>query len=238
MASGNNRRARFIRHTSGFLLIMAANGCATSGLLGPRQENIDPDTSVIAFSVDHGEVTEGDIWVRPKEIHLRYGDDLVIIALRSQDAKPQRILVAVPAQDILLDRFELDSGSGIFWRRYRTGLTQPIRLAQGEINYLGRLEIRDIWFEKFTDDSVERPIAVTLDFTNVLDDDLAAWSEDYALFRNRVPVDQVVGLWGGQGYLDLWIDRKIPRSSGARINRESEFREPMRGPQPTDKPPR
>jgi hypothetical protein len=238
MASGYDRCTHFNRTAGGFLLIMAVAGCASADRIDPRQESIDPNTSVIAFSVDHSEVAKGDIWVRPKEIHLRYNDELVIIPLKSKKARPQRILVEVPAQDILLDRFELDSGSGIFWRRYRTRRTQAIRLTQGEINYLGRLEISDIWFEKFADDAVERPIAVTLDFADALEDDLAAWAEDYALLRNRAPVEQVVGLWGGAGYMDLWIDRYVPRTSSLRRNRESGFREPMRGPVPGNEPQR
>jgi hypothetical protein len=68
---------------------------------------------------------------------------------------------------------------------------------------LGRIEIEDIKFEENADGSLGKPISVKLVFSDALEDDQFAWEQQYKLFQNRVPNQQVVGNWAGQDYLNL-----------------------------------
>jgi hypothetical protein len=109
----------------------------------------------------------------------------------------------VPAQAVSFTQFELVAGASIFSDHYVTGDVQVMDLKQGEITYLGRIEIEDIEFEENADGSLGEPIAVKLVFSDALEDDQFAWEQEYKLFQNRVPNQQVVRNWAGRDYLNL-----------------------------------
>ena len=108
-----------------------------------------------------------------------------------------------PAQAVSFTQLELVAGAGIFSDHYVTGDVQAMELTQGEIAYLGRIEIEDIKFEENADGSFGKPIAVKLVFSDAFEDDQFAWEQQDKLFQNRVPNQQVVGNWAGRDYLNL-----------------------------------
>lgn len=222
----------------GCLSILTA-GCAARGLVEPDETIINPDTGVIAFSVDTRKMTnDDDAWVRPKLLHLGYLDESVAIRLSDRNTGTQRILFEVPAQSVSFDAFELDSGTGIFWNRYRIESRQSIQLTPGEITYVGRIEIEELFYLNDADRARGKPIGVRLAFTDALEDDLAAWKEQYDLFRDAVPEESIVGDWSGSEYLDLWIRESSTTSSSTYRWRaiDSLASDPMRGPAPETMP--
>jgi hypothetical protein len=102
-----------------------------------------------------------------------------------------------------ISRLELVAGAGIFSKHYVTGDVQFVDLTEGEITYLGRIEIEDVEFKVKTDGSLGDPIGVKLVFVDALEDDQFAWEQQYKLFQNRVPNPQVVGNWAGRDYVIL-----------------------------------
>ena len=80
-----------------------------------------------------------------------------------------------------------------------------MELTQGEITYLGRVEIEDVKFEENADGSPGKPTAVKLVFADALEDDQTAWEQEYNLFQNRVPIQQIAGNWAVPDYATIWI---------------------------------
>jgi len=179
-------------------------GCATTGVIDSRQATIDPNSSVIAFSVDTRKLSEYAIPIRPKQLHLRYGMESIEIPLSEGKTGIQRFLLEVPAEAVSFSEFRLVVGSGMFSDHYLTDDGQKMELTQGEITYLGRIEIEDIKFEENDDGSPGKPTAIKLVFANALSDDQLAWEQQYELFQNQVPNQQIVGNWSGEDYLRLW----------------------------------
>jgi len=202
-------------------------GCASTGAIDPNQVIIDPNSSVVAFSVKTGKLLEYETPIRPVQLHLRYGSESVSIRLSDGKTGLQRILLEVPAQAVLFGQFELVAGTGIFSDHYRTSDVQRMELTLGEITYLGRIEIEDVEFEENEDGSIGNPSAVKLVFADALEDDLIAWEQRYQLFQNRVPSQQVVGNWAGRNYLNLW-PKKWPKIYSQRISRQPEYSEGQR----------
>lgn len=197
-----------IRILNFFFLMMIAAGCTSTGVIDPNQASIDPNSSVVAFSVKTAKLSEYETRIRPVRLQMLYGGESVSVRLSNDKTGVQRILIEVPAKAVVFSQFELVAGDGFFADRYRTGQGQPINLTQGEITYLGRIEIEDIEFYERADGSLGRPVAVKLVFADALEDDQIAWEQRYRLFQNREPNQQIVGNWTGLEYSDLWIKEK------------------------------
>jgi len=215
-----------------FVLATVSAGCTSTAVIDHDQVTIDPNSSVVAFSVNTGTLSEYEIPIRAARLHIQYGTETVSIRLSEGRAGLQRILLEVPAQAVLFSQFELTAGAGIFSDDYRTSDSQLVILTQGEITYLGRIEIKKIEFEENADGSLGKPISVKLVFADELEDDQLAWEQQYKLFQNRVPNQQIVGDWAGQDYLSLWRKewtKFYTQNNGRRsgINREGP---PMKGP--------
>ena len=221
----------------GFLSTIAA-GCTATGLIDPVQTTINPGSAVIAFSVDTSKISDEDAWIRPKQLQLRYGTESITVRLHKPESGAQRVLLEVPAQAISLNGFEIDAGTGIFWNRYRTGSGQAFNLSQGEITYVGRIEIEKVYFEEDVDKEKGRPNGIRLVFSDALEEDLVAWKQQYKIFEGRNPVAEIVGDWGGSEFLDLWIRESATASSSSYRWRtlDSLVDDPMRGPAPETPP--
>jgi hypothetical protein len=209
-------------------------GCAATEIIDPTQEAISPDAGVIAFSIDTSRLTKDESWIRPLGLEVEYGKDSVEVSVEGGDSRIHRFLLELPAQVFMFSEFEVESGAGIFWSRYRTGYSQPWRLAHGEITYLGRIEIEDVLISEEKEGPLFRPYAVKLVFTDKLEDDLPAWREHYELFRNSPPVRKAVTNWTGQDYLELWIKRSYGTMLDSFIKRARDGGEEpaVRGPAP------
>jgi hypothetical protein len=212
-------------------------GCANKGVIDSDQATIDPYSSVVAFSVNTGELLEYATPIRPARLRIYYAGESVSIRLSDGKAGIQRILLDVPAQAVSFTQFELVAGASIFSDHYVTGDVQVMDLKQGEITYLGRIEIEDIEFEENADGSLGEPIAVKLVFSDALEDDQFAWEQEYKLFQNRVPVRQVVGNWTEQDYLNLghkkWNTYNHQSHRSHRIPSDDSSKARMRGPRDT-----
>jgi hypothetical protein len=191
-------------------LLTISAGCGTTGMIDSEQVTIDPNSSVVAFSVNTRELSEYAKPIRPKQLHVLYGAESVPIRLSGGKIGIQRVLLEVPAQTVFFSQFELVAGPRIYTRRYLIDDGQRIELTPGEITYLGRLEIEDIKFVTNDDGSPGKPTAIKLFFANELEDDQFAWEQQYKLFDNRVPNQQVVGNWAGGNYLTLWKKERTP----------------------------
>ena len=207
-------------------------GCASTGVIDSDQATIDPNSSVVAFSVNTGKLLEYETPIRPVRLRIYYAGEWVSIRLSDGKTGLQRILLELPARSVSFTQFELVTGSSIFSDHFVTGEVQVMELTQGEITYLGRIEIEDIEFNENTDGSLGEPNAVKLVFSDAFEDDQFAWEQQYKLFQNRVPNQQVVGNWAGQDYLDLgpkeWSNSSTQNNRG-RPGYGIE-RPPMRGP--------
>ena len=179
-------------------------GCTSTGVIDRNQATIDANSSVIAFSVNTGTLSEYKMPIRAAQLHIQYGGESVPIRLSEGKAGLQRILLEVPAQAVLFSQFELTAGNGIFSHHYRTSDSQRVELTQGEITYLGRIGIEKVIFEEHEDGSLGKPSAVKLVFADAHEDDQFAWEQEYKLFQNRVPNQQIVGNWAGRDYLNVW----------------------------------
>jgi len=211
-------------------------GCAGIGEIDPNQATIDPNSSVVAFSVDTSKRWEHELSIRPVRLHIQYGAETVSIPLSDGKTGLQRFLLEVPAKGVLLSQVELKARKSIISKRFRTGGRQLVKLSQGEITYLGRLEIADVKFEENADGSHGKPIAIKLVFADELEDDQIVWEQQYRLFQNRVPNQQIVGNWAGQDGLEEWI-KLWPgvNSTGTHCCAHSYVQEPnttQRGPSP------
>ncbi len=214
------------------VLIAFTAGCTSTGVIGSNQASIDPNYSVVAFSVNTGKLSEYETPIRPVRLHINYGSESISIRLSSGKTGLQRILLEVPAQAVTITNLELVAGTGLFSDNYLTGDFQDMELTQGEITYLGRIEIEDIKFKENADGSLGDPITVKLVIADALEDDQLAWEQQYKLFKNRIPIQQVVEHRAGRDYLNLWRkewnqgyvqdDTWRPATGGKRL--------PMRGP--------
>ena len=213
-------------------------GCAATEIVDPAQEAIRPDSGVIAFSVDTSRLTKSDSWIRPVGLEIEYGEESVEVSLDKDKGELKRVLLELPAQAFMFSEFEVESGAGIYWSRYGTGYSQPLRLAQGEITYLGRIAVEDALFSEEKDGPLYRPYAVKLVFTDELEDDLPAWRQQYELFRNPLPVRNSIANWTGQDYLDLSIKRSSGRATESFLRRAMDggSGDLTRGPAPEDVP--
>jgi len=200
-------------------------GCTSTGVIDSNQATIDPNSSVVAFSVNTDKLLEYETPIRPVRLHIYYAGESISIRLSDRKTGLQRILLEVPAQAISFTQFELVAGAGFFSDHYVTGGVQVMELTPGEITYLGRIEIEDIKFKENADGSLGKPIAVELVFADALDDDQFAWEQQYKLFQNRVPNQQVVGNWAGRDYLNLgrksWRN-SYPQNISSRLGNGSE----------------
>jgi len=215
MTASTTRYSGLIRIVYCFVLLTIAAGCTTTGVIDPNQATIEPNSSVVAFSVNTRKLSEYATPIRPRQLHLQYGTESVPIRLRGGKTGLQRILLEVPAQAVLFSQFELVAGTGIFSDHYLIDNGQSMQLTQGEITYLGRIEIEDVKFEENDDGSPGKPTAVKLVFADALEDDQFAWEQQYKLFQNRVPDKQIVGNWaGGDYYSTLWVKEWTPIYTG------------------------
>ena len=204
MAASTIGHSGLTRIVNCIVLMTITAGCTSTGVIDSNQATIDPNSSVVAFSVNTGKLLEYETPIRPVRLHIYYGTESVSIRLSDGKTGLQRILLDVPAPAVSFTQFELVAGAGIFPDHYLTSGVQVMELMQGEITYLGRIEIEDIKFEKNADGSLGKPITVKLVFADALEDDQFAWEQQYKLFQNRVPNQQVVGNWAGREYLNLW----------------------------------
>ena len=213
-------------------------GCAATEIIDPAQQAISPDSGVIAFSIDTSRLSKDESWIRPIGLEVEYGKESVEVSVEKGKGEIHRFLLELPTQVYMFSEFEVESGAGIYWTRYRTGYSQPWKLAQGEITYLGRIEIDDVLFSEEKDGPLHRPYAVKLVFTDKLEDDLPAWRQRYELFRNPPPVRKALANWTGQDYLELWIKHTSGRVFDSFLRRAIDGGEPdpMRGPAPEDVP--
>ena len=213
-----------LKYTIAAALVVLA-GCSSTGVIDSNQTTIDPNSSVVAFSVNTGKLLEYETPIRPVRLHIYYAGEWDSIRLSDGKTGLQRILIDLPAQAVSFTQLELVAGAGIFSHHYVTGHVQVMELTPGEITYLGRLEIEDIEFGENADGSVGEPIAVKLVFSDALEDDQFAWEQQYKIFQNRVPYQQVVGNWAGQDYLNLgrksWA-KSYPPSISSRLGNGSE----------------
>ena len=191
-----------LKHTIAVAMVFLA-GCTSTGVIDSNQATIDPNSSVVAFSVNTGKLLEYETPIRPVRLRIYYAGEWVSIPLSDGKTGLQRILLEVPAEAISFTQFELVAGAGIFSDHYVTGGVQVMELTLGEITYLGRIEIEDIEFNENTDGSLGEPNAVKLVFSDAFEDDHFAWEQQYKLFQDQVPNQQVVGIWAGRDYLDL-----------------------------------
>lgn len=229
MAASTIGYSGLIRIANCIVLMTISAGCTSTGVIDSNQATIDPNSSVVAFSVNTSKLLEYETPIRPVRLHINYGTESVSIRLSDGKTGLQRILLEVPAQAVLFTQFELVAGAGFFLDHYVTGDVQVMQLTQGEITYLGRIEIEDIKFEENADGSLGKPIAVKLVFSDALEDDQFAWEQQYKLFQNRVPNQQVVGNWAGRDYLNLGR-KEWTKIYYGQNNREGV---PMRGPRDT-----
>jgi hypothetical protein len=191
-----------LKYTIAAAMVFLA-GCTSTGVIDSDQATIDPNFSVVAFSVNTGKLLEYETPIRPVRLHIYYAGEHVSISLSDGKTGLQRFLLEVPAQAVSFTQLDLKAGAGIFSDHYVTGDVQVMELTQGEITYLGRIEIEDVIFEENADGSLGKPISVKLVFSGSFEDDQLAWEQQYKLFQNRVPNQQVVGNWAGQDYLKL-----------------------------------
>ena len=209
-------------------------GCAGTGTVDFDESTIAPDSSVIAFSVNTGKLTQYEMPIRPARLHIYYAGESESIRLSKGNSGLQRILLEVPAQSISFMHLELVTGAGLLTDHYVTGNVQFLELTQGEINYLGRITIEDVEFGADVDGAGLEPKAVKLVFSDAFEDDQSVWKEQYDLFQNRVPIQQVVGTWAGEEYLylerkswtknnpiDIWVpsahgDERVPAMGSSR----------------------
>lgn len=221
-----------IRTVSCIVLMTIFAGCSSTGVIDSNQATIDPNSSVVAFSVNTARLLEYETPIRPVKLHMYYGAESVSIRLSDGKSGLQRILLEVPAQAVSFIEFELVAGAGIFPDHYLTSGVQVMELTQGEITYLGRIEIQDIKFEENADGSLGVPITVKLVFADALEDDQFAWEQQYKLFQNRFPNQQVVGNWAGRDYLNLWPKERtdIYRQNNRRQSNYSRDGAHMQGP--------
>jgi len=218
----------YLKYTIVAAMVFLA-GCANNGVIDSDQATIDPYSSVVAFSVNTGELLDYATPIRPARLRIYYAGETVSIRLSDGKTGLQRILLDVPAQAVSFTQFELIAGASIFSDHYVTGDVQIMELEQGEITYLGRIEIEDIEFEENADGSLGEPIAVKLVFSDALEDDQFAWEQEYKLFQNQVPNQQVVGNWAGQDYLNLG-PKSWSKSYPQNVRRPSYGRERTHGP--------
>jgi len=213
-----------LKYTIAAAMVFLA-GCTSTGVIDSNQATIDPNSSVVAFSVNTDKLSEYETPIRPVQLHIYYAGERVSIRLSDGKTGLQRILLEVPAEAISFTQLELVAGAGIFSEHYVTGGVQVMELTQGEITYLGRLEIEGIRFEEIADGSLGEPIAVKLVFSDALEDDQFAWEQQYKIFQNRVPNQQVVGNWAGRDYLNLgrknWR-KSYPQNISSRFGNGSE----------------
>lgn len=191
-----------LKHMIAAAMVFLA-GCTGTGVIDSNQTTIDPNSSVVAFSVNTGKLLEYETPIRPVRLRIYCAGEWVSIRLSDGKTGLQRILLEVPAQAISFTQLELVAGAGIFSKYYVTGGAQVMELTQGEITYLGRIEIEDIEFNENPDGSLGEPNAVKLVFSDAFEDDHFAWEQQYKLFQDQVPTQQVVGIWAGRDYLDL-----------------------------------
>ena len=210
MTASTARHPGLTRIVYCFVLLTITAGCSTTAVVDPKQTTIDPNSSVVAFSINTRKLSEYATPIRPKQLHLLYGAESIPIRLSGGKTGIQRILLEVPAQAVLFSQLELVAGTGIFSKHYLIDDGQRIELTPGEITYLGRIEIEDVKFEENDDGSPGEPSAVKLVFADALDEDQFAWEQQYKIFQNRVPNQQIVGNWAGGDYLALWIKEWAP----------------------------
>lgn len=215
-----------------FFLMMIAASCASTGRIDPGQTTINPNSSVVAFSVNTSKLEGYGTLIRPVRVQVLYGDESASIGLGNKKTGVQRVLLEVPANTILFSQLELVVGDGMYSNRYLTTQGHTMELAPGEITYAGRIEVEHVEFEEYLDGSLGRPITVKLDFSDAFVEDQNAWEQQYKLFQNRAPDRQVAGAWGGRDYLDLIIKDGSDRYARDAMNRaiEGMLQEPVRVP--------
>lgn len=205
MAAPPIKYSALIRIKICIFLVMAMAGCVHAGKIDPEQTSIDPNSSVVAFSVSTSKLEGYGTLIRPVRLHVLYDDESASIRLGNKNTGVQRVLLEVPANTILFSQVELVVGDGMYSNRYLTAQGHTMDLTPGEVTYAGRIEVEDIEFEEYIDGSLGRPITVKLVFADAFVDDQNAWEQQYKLFQNRVPDRQVAGAWGGRDYLDLML---------------------------------
>jgi hypothetical protein len=237
MVAAITETSALIRAAVCLLVVTLSAGCATPARISPGQESIEQGTAVLAFSVNTESLLTRETEIRPAQIEMRYGDKSVSIDISDKKSGIDRFVLEVPVTQISLDWFQLVAGRGIFWSRYRTAFAHRTELALGEINYLGRLEIRNVNFDEYADGPTGIPVEVQLVFSDALEDDLSAWNEEYKLFQGRTPNHLVAGNWGGQDYLDLsYVSWSKARASNLQKTVDGTPYDPMRGPAPERAP--
>jgi hypothetical protein len=102
-----------LKYTIAAAMVFLA-GCISTGVIDSNQATIDPNSSVVAFSVNTGKLLEYETPIRPVRLNIYYGGEWVSIRLSDGKTGLQRILLDVPAQTVSFTQFELVAGASTF----------------------------------------------------------------------------------------------------------------------------
>lgn len=178
-------------------------GCAEVRLVEPAHVTIDPQSCVVAFSVNTRTLEGSAIKKyggRFRASHL-YLKGYETIRLSDGENGLQLFVLEPPTEVLEFGQFSLARGGYNKQYQFETVAAGPrIKLNPGEITYLGRLEIQDIQFEKHTKGVTDTPIAIKLEFRDASKDDFPVLQEQYGIFRDRIAVKQIIGRWGELEY--------------------------------------
>ena len=190
--------SRTYRACCRLLVILAFAGCSATGEVSPRQQSIDPEKSVFAFSFSPGEMAEAESPVQPAWIYLQYGVEVFSVPLSRGQPDPQVFLFEVPANHVYFGQIELAVGDGIVRDHYLTNSDRYLDLKRGEITYIGRIEVEDVLFQGGGEGSPGTPVAVSLSFSDAYDEDIAELEQQYELLQRQKPDRQISDNWVGQ----------------------------------------
>lgn len=184
-------------------LLLSLGGCAGVRLIEPAQVTIDPNSCVVAFSVNtstsRGSASK-EYGGRFRASHL-YLKGYDTVRLSAGESGSQMFVLEPPTQVLDFGQFFLARSGENNQYHFGTIAAGPrINLTPGEITYLGRLEIEDIQFEKNANWTTDTPIAIKLVFKDASEDDFPPLQQQYEIFRDRNAVKQIIGRWGELEY--------------------------------------
>jgi hypothetical protein len=191
------------RVTAALCLLLFLGGCAGGRLVEPAHVSVDPVSRVVVFSVNTSTLKGsaikqygGHFWA--SHFSLRGYETFRL----SDGDIGRQLFVLEPTKEVLqFGQFTLARGGSSKQYHFETVAPGPrVKLAPGEIAYLGRLEIEDIEFEKHNNWTTDTPTAIKLVFRDASEEDLPVLQEKYDLFRDRKAVKQIIGRWGKLEY--------------------------------------
>lgn len=191
------------RVTAILCLLLFLGGCAGGRLVEPAHASVVPKSRIVAFSVNTSTLKGNEIKKYGGRFWASHFSLRGYETFRLSDSDSGRqLFVLEPTTDILqFGQFSLARGGSSKKYHFETVASGPrIKLAPGEIAYLGRLEIEDIKFEKRDNWTTDTPTAIKLVFRDASEDDLAVLQEKYEVFQGRTAVKQIIGRWGGVEY--------------------------------------